>query len=72
MKVHLGAALLDRGLAVGVDDGVRDRPIFHDTPVDEQVLRTAGRSLFRQCHNVAEQLHVAAVATHFDRSLRSP
>ena len=38
-QVDLGAALLDRRDAVGVDDGVRDRPVLHDAAVDEDVLR---------------------------------
>ena len=44
-QMHLGAALLDRRDAVGVDDGVRDRPVLDDAAVDEDVLRPARRSL---------------------------
>src|SRR4029079_5496496 len=63
----LGAALLDRRLAIGVDHGVLHGPILHDAPVDEQVLRAARRSLLCQRRDVAEQLDVAAVAADFDQ-----
>ncbi len=65
-QVHLGAALLDRGHAVRVDDRVRDRPILHHAPVDEHVLRPAGRPLLRQRRDVADHLDVAAVPPHVD------
>ena len=66
-EMHLRAALLDRRLAVGVDDGVRHRAVLDDAAVDEQVLRTARRPLLGQRRDVAEQLDVAAVATHLDQ-----
>ena len=47
-QVHLGAALLDRGHAVGVADGVRDRPIAHEAAVHEHVLWPPARSLLGQ------------------------
>src|SRR5438067_1314835 len=43
-QVHLGAALLDRRLAVRVDDRVRDRAILDDAAVDEDVLRAPRRA----------------------------
>jgi len=44
--MHLRAALLDRRDAVGVDDGVRDRPILDDAAIDEDVLRPPRGALF--------------------------
>ena len=66
-QVHLRAALLDRRDAVGVDDGVRDRPVLDDAAVDEDVLRPARRPLLGQRRDVAEHLHVAAVAADLDQ-----
>ena len=73
-QMHLGTALLDRRLAVRIDDRVRDRPILDDAPVDEDVLRTTRRSLLgerrdeageRHAARVLAQLHqVAALAVH--------
>ena len=72
-QVHFGAAFLDRRHAVGVDDGVRDGPVPDDPPVDEDVLRAARRTLFRQCGNIADNLYVATVSRRTSiRSDRSP
>ena len=65
-QVHLGAALLDRRDAVGVDDGVRDGAVLDDPPVDEDVLRAARRPLLGQRRDVAQHLDVARVAAHLD------
>ena len=46
--MHFWAALLVRRHAVGVENGVRDRPILDDPPVDEHVLRAADRALLGQ------------------------
>ena len=54
-QVHLGAALLDRRHAVGVDDRVRDRLVLDDAAVDEDVLRPARRPLLGQRRDVAGQ-----------------
>ena len=70
-QVHFRAALLDRRHAVGVDDRVRDRPVLDDAAVDEHVLRPARRPLLGQRRDVAEHLHVAAVAPHLDRDRRA-
>ena len=66
-EMHLGAALLDRRHAVGIDDRVRDGPVLDDAAVDEDVLRPARRPLLGQRRDEAEDLHVAAVAPHFDQ-----
>src|ERR671918_450938 len=47
-EMHLGAALLDRCHAVGRDDGARNRPVLHHTPIDEDVLRPSRGSLLRK------------------------
>ncbi len=44
-EVDLGTALLDRGVAVRVDNRVGNRPILHDAAVHEHVLRPSRRSL---------------------------
>ena len=66
-QVHLRAALLDRRLAVGVDDRVRDRPVLHDAPVDEDVLRPARRPLLGQRGDVAGEPEPAGLLVHFDQ-----
>ncbi len=66
-QVHLGAALLDRRDAVGVDDRVRDRAVLHHAPVDEHVLRPARWSLLRQRGHEPDNLDVAAVAADVDQ-----
>ena len=43
-----GTPLLDRRVAVGLDNRVRDRPVFDDAAVDEDVLRAARRPLLGQ------------------------
>ena len=60
-QMDLRTSFLDRRHAVGIDDGVGDRPIFHDASIDEHVLRTARRPLLRQRRDVAEQPHAARV-----------
>ena len=64
-QVHLGAALLDRRLAVGVDDRVRDRLVLDDAPVDEDVLRTARRPLLGQRGDEAGEPDAAGLLAHF-------
>ncbi len=44
-EVHLGTSLLDRSVAVRVDNRVGNRPILHDAAVHEHVLRPSRRSL---------------------------
>ena len=44
--MDFGAALLDRRVAVGLDNRVRDRLVLDDAPIDEDVLRAARRPLF--------------------------
>ena len=58
--------------AVGVDDRVRDRPVLDDAPVDEDVLRPAGRTLFRQRRDVSghAQCRRPPCATSRDRRAR--
>ena len=54
-QIHLGTSFLDRGDAVGVDDGVRDRPVLDDATVDEHVLGAACRPLFGKRRDEAGQ-----------------
>ena len=64
-QVHLRAAFLDRGRAVGVADRVRDGLVAHHPPVDEHVLRPArhgGRQ--RRDHAVDRQTAGAPLNRH--------
>src|SRR6185436_26201 len=63
-EMHLRAALLDRRHAVGVDDGVCDRPILHDAPVDEDVLRPSRGTLLGQRRNVTDEAYLAGLTLH--------
>ena len=62
--MHLGAALLDRRDAVGIDDGVCDGAILDDSPVDEDVLRATGWTLLGERRDVADDLDLPAVSLH--------
>ena len=66
-QVHLGAALLDRRDAVGIDDRVRDRPVLDDPPVDEHVLRSARRSLLGERRDVAADPQAARLLPHLEQ-----
>ena len=60
-EMHFRTALLDRRLAIRVDDRVRDRAILDDAPVDEDVLRPARRTLLRQRGDEPGELQPARV-----------
>ena len=66
-EVHLGAALLDRRLAVGIDDRVRDRTVLDDPAVDEDVLRSARRSLIGERGDETRQLQAARLLLQVDQ-----
>ena len=57
--------------AVGVDDGVRDRPVLDDPAVDEDVLRPARRPLLGQRRDVAGQPQAAGLLAHLDAGRRA-
>ena len=57
-EMNLGAAFLDRRVAVGLDNRVRDRLVLDDAPIDEDVLRAARRPLL--CERRHEALDAEA------------
>src|SRR4030095_14950970 len=65
--MHLRASVRDRGHALRVYDGVGDRAIAHDTPVDEHVLRATRRSLLGKCCDVTDEGDVPTLATDLDQ-----
>jgi hypothetical protein len=71
-QVDFGTPLLDRGLAVGIDDRVRDRLILHDPAVDEQILRSARRSLLGEGRDEARDPHAAGLLAHFHQIVPFP
>src|SRR6185503_12027362 len=66
-EMHLGAALLDRGLAVGIDDGVRDGAILDDAAIDEHVLWAARRALAREGSDETGHPQSSGFLEHFDQ-----
>ena len=66
-QMHLGAALLDRRHAVGVDDGVRDGLVLDDAPIDEDVLRPASGPLLGQRRDEAEHQDAASLLAHLEQ-----
>ena len=71
-QMHLGAAFLDRRDAVGLLNGVRDRPIAHHAAIDEDMLRSADGSLLAERRDVAAHRHPGRVLANGTRSGRSP
>ena len=72
-QMHFGAALLDRGDAVGLLDRVRDRAVAHHPAIDEHVLRAAHGPLLAERGDIAahRDMPAASFATA-TRSARSP
>ena len=65
-EVDLGAPLFDRRHAVGVDDGVRNRPILDDAAIDENVLLAADGPLVAERGNESVDRDAARVFVDLD------
>ncbi len=66
-QVHLRTALLDGRDAVGLGDGVRDRPVLDDAAVDEDVLSPADRPLIAERGDVALDLEPRGLLADLDQ-----
>ena len=66
-QVHLGAARLDGGAAVGVVHRVQDGPVLHRAAVDEQVLGAAGRPVGGQRRRQTVQPDPRRLLAHLDQ-----
>ena len=66
-EVDLGTAFLDRRDAVRLRNRVRDRPIFDDPAVYENVLRAPDRPLIAERRDVAVDLEASSVLAQLDQ-----
>ena len=66
-QVHLGAARLDGGAAVGVVHRVQDGAVLDRAAVDEQVLRTADRPVGGQRGGQTGEPHPRRLLAHRDQ-----
>ena len=66
-QVHFGAALLDRGRLIGVENRVGDGLVAHHAPVHEDALGPARRPLIGQRGDDAGEPQAVPVALHRDQ-----
>ena len=65
--MHLRAARLDAGAAVGVVHRVQDGAVLHRAAIDEQVLRAAGRAVGGQRGGQPGQTNPGRLLAHLDQ-----